>query len=181
MKIYTRAGDDGLTALIGGQRVPKDAPRIAAYGEVDQLNAWIGVCRAQNLPSAVDESLERLQHELFSVGAELAAPDADERQLAVIDAAHVRRLEAEIDQFDGGLTPLKNFILPAGTSVSASLHAARCTCRAAERSVVTLSHDEPVRPVLLRYLNRVSDLLFVLARTVNASAGVQDVLWKKPE
>lgn len=181
MKIYTRAGDDGRTALIGGQRVAKDDPRIAAYGDVDQLNATIGVSRAMTPPVDIDQSLERLQHELFSVGAELAAPDAASRGLEAIGQEQVHRLEAEIDQFDATLPPLKNFILPAGSPASAALHAARCACRGAERSVVALTGQQQVRPDLVRYLNRVSDLLFVLARAANAAAGTPDVVWKKPE
>lgn len=179
MKIYTKVGDDGFTALIGGRRVAKNDVRIAAYGSVDELNASLGVCRAQQLEAETDAALERIQHELFAIGAELAAPDASTRGLAQLDDAEVERLETEIDHFEESLAPLTNFILPTGTPASASLHAARCVCRRSEREVVALAADAEVRSVILSYLNRVGDLLFVLARAANAAAGVPDTAWQK--
>ncbi|MEM9658039.1 MAG: cob(I)yrinic acid a,c-diamide adenosyltransferase [Planctomycetota bacterium] len=179
MKIYTRVGDDGRTALIGGQRVAKSDRRIAAYGSVDELNAQLGVCRAHALPAEMDASIERIQHEMFAIGAELAAPQADQRDLAQLSDRDVQRLESEIDQFEASLSPLTNFILPAGSSAAASLHVARCVCRRAEREVVSLTESSDVRGVILGYLNRVGDFLFVLARSANAAAGVTDVAWKK--
>jgi cob(I)alamin adenosyltransferase len=179
MKIYTRTGDEGDTGLFGGPRVRKDAPRIEAYGTVDELNAALGLARAANQPPEVDTVLLRVQHELFVLGAELACPQPTAAAVPRVDAAQVAALEAEIDRFEAGLPPLKQFILPAGASTAAHLHLARTICRRAERRVVALAAIEPLSPVLVQYLNRLSDLLFVLARAANHAAGQPDVPWQR--
>ncbi len=186
MKIYTKAGDAGETGLFGGARVPKDDARVEAYGTVDELNCALGAARAALPPdSPLDELLARLQSELFDLGAELATPPArlDTRLGAKVPLAtdeRVAALEAEIDRMEEELAPLKTFILPGGTSVAAALHMARAVCRRAERRTVTLAHldSAAVRPEALRYLNRLSDLLFVLARYANHTAGLPDVPWR---
>jgi cob(I)alamin adenosyltransferase len=179
MKIYTGAGDHGTTGLLGGSMVAKDDPRIAAYGAVDELNAALGVCRATGLPAEIDAVVTQLQHEMFTLGAELASPDAAPRGVGLLETAEIERLERTIDEFEARLPPLRTFILPGGASTAAALHAARCICRRAERDIVGLTHNSAVRPVVLVYVNRVSDLLFVLARAANAAAGVSDVPWQK--
>lgn len=181
MKIYTRTGDAGLTGLYGGGRVPKSDVRIAAYGTVDELNASLGVCRATGLPADMDELLGRLQHDMFSVGAELSSAGKSPPGAILLDDGDVARIEAAIDHFDGQLQPLKTFILPGGALASAALHVARAVCRRAEREVVGLAQAAEVRPTVLTYLNRISDLLFVLARFANHAAGVRDVTWEKKE
>jgi len=183
MKIYTRTGDAGSTGLFGGGRVSKDDARIEAYGTVDELNATLGMVRATGLPSDVDEQLCRVQHELFSLGAELATPDAEERGLKVIGPSHIERLEGWIDAHESQLPPLKQFILPAGTPAATTMHLARAVCRRAERRVVTLASltGPPISDELVVYLNRLSDFLFVLSRVVNAAAGVADVGWARPQ
>jgi cob(I)alamin adenosyltransferase len=178
MRIYTRTGDAGLTGLYGGGRVPKSDPRIAAYGAIDELNAQLGVCRAAGLPSNVDAVLAPLQHELFSLGAELSSPESSSG-LGLLEEAQVTALEQTIDRFEAELTPLKTFILPGGSAAAAALHVARVSCRRAERDVVALTAAAEVRPVILKYMNRTSDLLFVLARYSNHAAGVPDVPWEK--
>jgi len=182
MKIYTKTGDRGETGLFAGPRVRKDDPRIEAYGTVDELNAVLGIARGQALPPAIDDLVAEIQHQLFALGAELATPDPDARGMRWTDAAAVERLEAAIDQFDGRLPPLAQFILPGGTRGAAYLHLARTVCRRAERRVVTLAGDPAVRlsPEVVVYLNRLSDLLFVLARAVNAAEAVPDAAWQKP-
>lgn len=180
MKIYTKTGDAGETSLFGGGRVPKDDPRVRAYGDVDELNAALGLAMALE-PS--DSALASIQRDLFTIGAELATPDpaklgkALHRSGAAIGASHVGALEDLIDHHEARLTPLKNFILPGGTPKAAALHLARTICRRAERSVVALSHDQKVNPAIVHYLNRLADLLFVLARATNAQAGKLDVTW----
>lgn len=181
MKIYTRTGDAGLTGLYGGARVAKNNVRIAAYGTVDELNACLGSCRAAGLPGEVDRLLGQLQHDMFALGAELASPGVAAPGSILLDETDVARVEAAIDQYDAVLAPLKTFVLPGGTPASAALHVARAVCRRAERDVVTLSQSAEVRPELLVYLNRVGDLLFVLARYSNHVAGVPDVLWIKKD
>jgi cob(I)alamin adenosyltransferase len=178
MKIYTRTGDAGMTGLYGGGRVSKCDPRIAAYGAIDELNAQLGVCRAAGLPEEVDSLLGSLQHELFSLGAELSSP-ASSPGLDLLDEGEVTALEHAIDRFEADLAPLKTFVLPGGSPASAALHVARTVCRRAEREVVGLSAAAAVRPALLKYLNRVSDLLFVLARYANHAAGAPDIPWQK--
>ena len=181
MTIYTRSGDRGETGLFAGPRVAKDAPRIEVCGTVDELNAGLGLARAEPLPEAVDRLIERLQGELFEVGAELATPDPDAHGHRTIGQAQVEKIEAEIDRYQASLPPLEGFILPGGTRAAAALHLARAICRRAERRLVSLvrQDDQQVSAVLLAYLNRLGDLLFVLARAVNAQAGQTDVHRKK--
>lgn len=181
MKIYTRAGDTGQTGLYGGGRVRKDNPRIAAYGTVDELNAFVGLARTEGPPTSIDDVLARLQNELFDLGAELATRDPQAKGTAVINETRIAVLEGLIDRFEEQLAPLKEFILPGGSKVAAHLHIARTVCRRAEREVVYLASlpDEKVSNSVIAYLNRVSDLLFVLARAANAAAGVSDVPWKR--
>ena len=181
MKIYTRTGDAGQTGLYGGGRVRKDNPRIAAYGTVDELNAFLGLARAEGLPPEIDGLLRRLQNELFDLGAELASRDPQSMGTGVINEARIALLEAAIDRFEEPLSPLKQFILPGGVKAAAALHVARTVCRRAEREVVFLAAipDEKVSTSVIAYLNRVSDLLFVLARAANAAAGVPDVPWER--
>lgn len=178
-RIYTRSGDDGSTGLGSGERVSKADLRIEAYGTVDELNSHLGRVRAQQIDPRVDELLARVQAELFVLGAELAA--ARERQGRTelqIEEAAVGDLEATIDRLQEDLEPLRHFILPGGTAAAAELHVARTVCRRAERGLVRLGAAERVRPEAMRYLNRLSDLLFVMARHENARAGVADVPWQ---
>lgn len=183
MKIYTRTGDSGETGLFGGRRLPKDAPRIEAGGAVDELNAAVGLVRTHSLPHDVDLLLQRVQNELFDLGSEIASPEQPERRGPSITPEHVRAVEADIDCLETGLEPLAQFILPAGCRAAAELHLARAICRRAERRLVaTIRHDqEETSQLPLAYLNRLSDLLFVLARRANADAGQPDVPWKKPD
>ena len=180
MKIYTKTGDDGTTGLYGGGRVRKDDIRIEACGAVDELNAAVGVARAEASPREIDELLAQIQNELFDLGAELATRRPAAERLATLGEREIAALESAIDRFDAGLTPLKTFILPGGSRRAALLHHARTICRRAERRVITLAAEatEDVSPQLVFYLNRLSDLLFVLARAANATAG-GDVEWKK--
>lgn len=179
MKLYTRTGDTGETGLFGGARVSKASLRVSSYGAVDELNAALGIARAQGLPGDLDATLARIQADLLTLGAELATVPGKEGNLgiALLDEADVTRLEAAIDASESSLDPLKHFILPGGTLAAAYLHVARTVCRRAEREVVALAAAEPVRNLLVRYLNRVSDLLFSLARRANQLAGVADVPW----
>lgn len=173
-KIYTRTGDDGSTGLGDGTRVPKDSLRVAAYGTVDELNSVVGMILAvRDVPDAVRASLSRVQHELFDVGGELCVPG-----MTLVQAAWVDRLENDLDAFNADLPPLKDFILPGGGSAAAACHLARAVCRRAERLVVTLGRDDTVGEALLRYLNRLSDLLFVLARVLARAEGGSEVLWR---
>jgi len=176
VKIYTKTGDAGETGLFGGGRVPKDDPRVQAYGEVDELNAWIGFAVAIHLPTFESNVLEAIQRDLFAIGAELATPNAA-RLRAALDPATVDALESVIDSYDPKLQPLKNFILPGGSPKAAALHVARTVCRRAERAVVALARKQQINPLIVRYLNRLSDLLFVLARAVNMQTGHGDVAW----
>src|SRR5580658_1054588 len=172
MKIYTKTGDDGTTGLFGGARVKKASPRVEAYGSVDELNAAIGVARATRLERATEEILARVQVDLFTLGAELACVPGKERKLgmSLLGGTDIQGLERAIDAAEAELSPLETFILPAGCRQAAALHHARTVCRRAERTVLRVD-DAPVRPDLVIYLNRLSDLLFVLARRANA--GVQ--------
>ena len=185
MKIYTKTGDRGETGLFGGPRVPKDDPRIEAYGTVDELNSFLGLVRCEQLPRDLDDLLAQVQNDLFSIGAELATPDPSAHGTALVDEQQISTLEKAIDHYDGQLPALREFILPAGTRAAALLHVARTVCRRAERRVITMLRlrmtTEVVRPEGGIYLNRLSDLLFVLARAVNASSGQGDVPWRKPE
>jgi len=182
MAIYTRTGDLGETALLNGPRVGKDMPRVEVYGTVDELNAVLGLARAESAGEAIDRVLERVQNELFQIGAELATPDPVAQGTRWIGREHVRALEQDIDQFDATVPPLGQFVLPGGTRAAALLHLARTVCRRAERRLVTLIRhsEEPISLPLLAYLNRLGDLLFVLARVSNARAGQADVPWTKP-
>ena len=182
MKIYTKQGDAGQTMLFGGKHVTKGDVRIAAVGDVDELNAVMGlvVCAMGGVDGCdeVRDSLVRVQSELFDVGANLATPsEADRHHIPEITDSHVGRLEGEIDAAEGELEPLKTFILPGGSEAAARLHHARAVCRRAERSVVLLDALEPIERVLLRYLNRLADHLFVMARLINKRAGIDDVPW----
>ncbi len=180
MKIYTRRGDTGQTDLLGGPRVPKDDVRVESYGAVDELNASLGVCHASTQHADVRELLERIQGELFDLGAYLASPDADRRSrsgIAEPGAEAIESLEHHIDAFEQELEPLKRFVLPGGTLAAAAFHVARTGCRRAERCAVALDHADPLEENALRYLNRLSDLLFVLARLENRRAGRPDIEW----
>ena len=179
MRIYTKTGDDGNTGLLGSRRVAKDDPRVEVYGTVDELNATLGVARAQGLDPEADRTVAMLQDELFVVGSALADPSVQGPFHNAITPEHVERLEAAIDGLEAELKPLTQFILPGGTLAAAQLHLARTVCRRAERLAVTLSRQpsEAVPRDLIVYLNRLSDLLFVLARAVNRRAGVADVHW----
>jgi cob(I)alamin adenosyltransferase len=171
-RIYTRGGDKGLTSLGDGDRVAKHAPRVAAYGEVDEANAAIGVARL-HASTAADAMLARIQNDLFDVGADLCRPSGD--GLRVVDA-QVERLEHEIDAMNADLKPLNSFVLPGGTASAAYLHVARTAVRRAERMMTRLAESEAVTPAAIRYVNRLSDHLFVLARAEN-EGGALDVLW----
>lgn len=181
MKIYTKTGDRGDTGLFGGGRVPKDHSRVCAYGDVDELNSTIGLARATVPTSFFDQLLESIQRDLFAVGGHLATPDpervAKALEKAELSAEHVAEFERVIDVAEAELPPLKAFVLPAGTAKAAALHLARTVCRRAERSVVHLAHEAEVPPLFVVYLNRLSDLLFTLARLANQRDGTGDVRW----
>lgn len=172
-KIYTRTGDDGSTGLGNGKRIGKDSLRVNAYGTVDELNSSLGMVLACELPDAVRDRLVEIQHELFDLGGELCIPG-----MALIQASDIDRLESTLDTFNEDLPALKEFILPGGGSAAAHLHLSRTICRRAERDAVALSREEAVRPEAIRYLNRLSDLLFVLARVVARASGHGEVLWR---
>ncbi|MBO6935847.1 MAG: cob(I)yrinic acid a,c-diamide adenosyltransferase [Deltaproteobacteria bacterium] len=178
MKIYTKTGDGGETGLFGGARVSKADPRVEAYGDVDELNAQIGVARAVGLDADMDELLDTIQAKLFDVGAELAqAPGSKASAMPHVKEPDVVVLEKAIDTFEQELEPLKTFILPGGCPAAAQLHVGRTVTRRAERRVVALAGQTEVRELIVHYLNRLSDLLFVLARVTNHRAGVADVPW----
>jgi cob(I)alamin adenosyltransferase len=182
LKIYTRRGDAGQTDLFGGDRVGKDALRVAAYGDVDELNATIGVAAASGMDPALATSLQAIQSALFDLGASLATPDAGHRKKAAINGVgspEIDALEAMIDRLEEPLEMLKVFILPGGSPAAAAFHVARTVCRRAERTVVGLAgvDGESVEEASLRYLNRLSDLLFVMARHENARQGIADIPW----
>ena len=200
MKIYTRTGDAGTTGLFGGPRVRKDHARIEAYGTVDELNASLGCirstlgdeCARRAGDVATTKSLQQfddcfalVQHELFSLGAELASPRPDEFHLRVIGAEHIERLERWIDHSESRLPPLKEFILPGGSSLTAQIHVGRAVCRRSERRVITLAEsaglEAPISPEVVIYLNRLSDWLFVASRDVNRILGHVDQAWAKPK
>jgi cob(I)alamin adenosyltransferase len=173
-KIVTRTGDAGTTGLGDGSRVAKDSARIDAIGDIDELNSTLGVLLSEPLPDAVAACLTSVQHDLFDLGGELSIPG----HVALTDA-HVLRLEAAVEAFNADLGALKEFILPGGTRAAAIAHVARTVCRRAERTLVRMAAGEPVSAPVRRYVNRLSDLLFVLARTLNRAAGTPDVLWRK--
>jgi cob(I)alamin adenosyltransferase len=178
-RIYTRTGDDGSTALGGGQRVAKDSLRIATFGTVDELNSVLGVAAAEGLDERLRQPVARIQNELFHLGSDLCIREEDKVRLTVprIEERHVRALETMMDELSAELGPLENFILPGGTAGAARLHLARTVCRRAERLLVSLAREEAVGEWTLRYLNRLSDALFVMARAENKARGVGDVLW----
>ncbi len=178
LKIYTKSGDNGETGLFGGGRVGKNSPRVRAYGEVDELNALLGLTRAKVLDDRVSPVLLELQSDLFALGADLATPEGEGRSTGRLKEARVGRLEELIDEFDASLPALKNFILPGGTGAAATLQVCRTVCRRAERAVVGLTEVEAINPALLIYLNRLSDLLFVLARWLNHEAGTEEPTWE---
>jgi cob(I)alamin adenosyltransferase len=182
MRIYTRTGDQGETGLFGGQRVAKNHPRVAAYGEVDELNAHLGVCLACCDNDEIGELLVRLQNELFVVGGDLATPaeagdHVGRRTVPRVTEGMVAELETQIDRFEDATPPLKTFILPGGTALAAQLHLARVVCRRAERAVITASGKEQLNPDAAVYLNRLSDLLFTLARAANHRALQPETPW----
>jgi cob(I)alamin adenosyltransferase len=174
-KLYTRTGDDGTTGLIGGKRVSKDSPRIEACGSLDELNALLGVTRSHALPMRIDRILLHIQEQLFSIGAEIATPDEVGRGYSEFGGEAVRSLENEIDALEISLPPLKRFILPGGAIAAAELHLARAVTRRAERQCVSLARIETRNPQILRYLNRLSDLCFVLARYVNRQYSIPEL------
>jgi cob(I)alamin adenosyltransferase len=178
-KLYTRTGDDGTTALGGGQRVPKDSARVEAYGTVDELNSAIGVALAQGLSPRLAEVLPVIQNELFHLGSDLAFVEDDKvkHRLPQIEERHIDQLEQWIDAFNAIVGPLANFILPGGSIGAAQLHVARTICRRAERAVATLAREEQIGPWAAAYLNRLSDLLFVMSRYENRQGGVAEPLW----
>jgi cob(I)alamin adenosyltransferase len=178
MKIYTKTGDDGTTGLFGGARVKKASPRVEAYGTVDELNATIGVARATKLDADSEGVLARVQVDLFTLGAELACVPGKEAKLnmALLSEGDAERLEHAIDHAETFVSPLKYFVLPGGSPQAAALHLARTVCRRAERAILALEEDA-ARAELVVYLNRLSDLLFVLARRANVEAKVDDVPW----
>ncbi len=181
MKIYTRTGDRGDTGLFGGGRVPKNDPRVEAYGDVDELNAHLGLARAIEMMPRIDEVLVPIQRDLFALGALLATPDHakmhEQLSKARIDDDRVAQLERAIDQGEEELEPLRAFIIPGGTPKSAALHVARTVCRRAERRVIALAQTTELPALVVIYLNRLSDLLFVLARVANRRAGAGEVSW----
>jgi cob(I)alamin adenosyltransferase len=179
MKLYTKTGDDGTTGLFGGARVKKASARVEAYGTVDETNAAIGVARTATLDAESDAVLAMVQVDLFTLGAELACAPGKESKLnmTLVGAEDAARLERAIDAAEAAVPPMKYFVLPGGSRQSAALHVARCVCRRAERAVLALD-DAPARSDVVVYLNRLSDLLFVLARRANVVAGVDDVPWK---
>jgi cob(I)alamin adenosyltransferase len=180
MKIYTRTGDAGTTGLFGGGRVPKDEARVEAYGSVDELNACLGVARAELSEGEVNGWLAEIQSDLLRLGAELACAEGkqDRLGLQLIGPEDATRLERYIDVSEVGLTPLRSFVLPGGSRAAANLHQARTVCRRAERRVLSAGRETKSRGEVLIYLNRLSDLLFVLARRANHEAGVTETLWK---
>ncbi len=170
--IATRTGDDGTTGLGDGSRTPKDAPRIAAIGDVDELNSVIGVLLTEDQPAEISADLLAIQHDLFDMGAELCIPG----HTALTDE-HIARLDARLAHYNAALPPLREFILPGGSRGSAQAHVARTVCRRAERAVVALARVDQVNPPVRQYLNRLSDLMFVLARCINQHAGQKDTFW----
>jgi cob(I)alamin adenosyltransferase len=179
-RIYTKTGDEGMTGLGGGRRVSKDSLRVTAYGTVDELNSTIGVALALGLTDRPASELTRIQNELFDLGSDLCWPEDDERRskIPTVQPHHVERLEGLIDELNGVVGPLTNFLLPGGSPGAAQLHVARTVCRRAEREAIRLSHEEPIGELVLPYLNRLSDALFVMARFENHERGVAEPLWQ---
>lgn len=173
-KIVTRTGDDGSTGLASGERIAKDQPRVAAMGDVDELNSNIGLLLTETLPDAVREALVGVQHDLFDLGGELSLPGH-----TLVTEAHLARIDNLIEQFNTDLPPLREFILPGGSRPAALAHVARTVCRRAERTLISLRHDGDLHALPSQYLNRLSDLLFVLARVINRAGGGSDVHWQQ--
>ncbi len=178
-KIYTRKGDDGNTALGGGQRVPKEHLRVQAYGTVDELSAYLGVALANGLCPRLADELPAIQNELFNLGSDLSFREEDKEkyELPQIEARHVEKLESLIDEFTKATGPLRSFISPGGAAGAAHLHVARTVCRRAERIVIALARDEPIGRYVIPYLNRLSDALFAMARYENFQRGIAEPLW----
>ncbi len=172
-KIYTRTGDDGTTGLGDGSRINKDSLRVDAMGDVDELNSVIGIMLTENMPDTLVSALIQIQHDLFNVGGEICIPG-----YVILQKVRIDDLEKMIDTLNDDLTPLKEFILPGGAKAAAYCHLARTVCRRAERKLIELHRNEKVTDISLQYLNRLSDLLFVMCRSINKQAGVSDVLWK---
>jgi cob(I)alamin adenosyltransferase len=177
VKIYTRTGDKGETSLFGGSRISKNDPRIEAYGTIDELNSVLGLCRASDLDAAIDAELDRVQSDLFDIGAYLAAPGTD--RFHSVEKNRIDDLELAIDSMEGELQALKTFIVPGGSDGAARLHVARTVCRRAERRVIALDEKSRMMQITVAYLNRLSDFLFVAARRVNQTNGVADTPWSK--
>jgi cob(I)alamin adenosyltransferase len=172
-KIYTRTGDNGTTGLGDGSRINKDSLRVEAMGDVDELNSMIGLMMTEVVPAFLSNILTQIQHDLFNVGGEICIPN-----YVILKQSRINELENTIDELNSQLTPLKEFILPGGTKAAAYCHLARTICRRAERKLVELHRNEKVTDISLQYLNRLSDLLFVMCRVINKETGVSDVLWK---
>ena len=183
MKIYTKTGDAGTTGLFGGPRVSKDDARICAYGSIDELNAVLGLARSVGLESQQDAMLKSVQICLFSIGAELATPEPEKHSLKWKGTSEVTMMEQWIDQIDAALPPLRNFVLPGGAATASHLHLARTVCRRTEREIVSLRSNPRISDVseIVIYLNRLSDLLFVMARQANLLANIPDVPWQSPQ
>ena len=178
MKIYTKTGDDGTTGLIGNKRVKKSSPRILSYGTVDELNASIGIILSTGPEKDIQDLLVQIQNDLFVVGADLANPNLENKSNRITSEI-ILFLEKEIDRLEEKLSPITYFILPGGDSVAAHIHLARAICRRAETNIVSLAENEKINNNCLVYMNRLSDLLFVLARTVNKRKEISDIAWKK--
>lgn len=178
-RIYTRKGDNGETGLGGGQRVPKDAPRVAAYGTVDELNSHLGVVLAARPAGRLVAELERIQNELFHLGSDLCFLEADKTSITLpqIETRHIDALEQLMDDLNAVVGPLENFVLPGGTPAAAALHVARTVCRRAEREAIALARNEPIGTHVVAYLNRLSDALFVMARFDNHLQAKRETLW----
>jgi cob(I)alamin adenosyltransferase len=179
--IATRTGDDGNTALFGGQRVAKDNPRVEAYGNVDELNCWIGLARAERLDADCERTLRAVQTDLFALGAELATPrdgNPSAAKVAAFGDAPLATLDRAVEVYEARIAPLTKFILPGGSRAASILHVARAVCRRVERSVIALAHQERVPASAIRYLNRLSDVIFLLARLQNAHDGATEVEWR---
>lgn len=172
-KIYTRTGDDGTTGLGDGSRINKDSLRVDAMGDVDELNSVIGIMMTESVPDILVDALTQIQHDLFNLGGEICIPG-----YVILQKERIEDLEEAIDTLNDDLEPLKEFILPGGTKTAAYCHLARTVCRRAERKLIQLHRSEKVTDISLQYLNRLSDLLFVMCRVINKEAGVNDVLWK---
>ena len=178
MKIYTKKGDAGQTSLIGGTRVEKDHIRIEAYGTLDELNSWMGILRDHAVFASKQTLIQNIQDKLFVMGSDLASdPGKSKMKLPELQQADVDLLETDMDEMDDTLPALTNFVLPGGHSANSHAHVARCVCRRAERCAVSLNHISPIEPLILSYLNRLSDWLFVLARYASQQAGAREILW----